>query len=369
MQKVGIHIRNNRSALSDLWVANSPYAKALDDVSLISNAPGLKSLRLFTGEGNQQYQSRDPNGFADQMISRAGSTNIILEPTNECGDDDIINYLGWLATFTSHAHSRGYQVAGFSFGEGHPSDEQLWVTIAQHGFAGVDYLGCHNYWPPGPPFEQFHGLRHEFANQVLANAGFGAHPRWLITECGHLDGWATAGLNAQQAAAEVMAYDAHIGGDPSVAAAAVFTRGGAPDFWMFETDPIAQVLFLGGGDPCVGLQCPPGTSCQNGLCVGGSDPCAGVFCPGPDYCVNGACFCPPPYSWIDGLCQSTGGNPGGLDPSEIIGAALIGGVLAGAAVFLRRQLHHPTPVRTFHIAPPVPSVKPYQPTWHPAPRR
>jgi MYXO-CTERM domain-containing protein len=59
-------------------------------------------------------------------------------------------------------------------------------------------------------------------------------------------------------------------------------------------------------DPCVGISCLPGATCQRGLCQDcysrgcptgqichnrqcGSDPCAGVVCDLGEYCANGTC--------------------------------------------------------------------------------
>lgn len=65
-----------------------------------------------------------------------------------------------------------------------------------------------------------------------------------------------------------------------------------------------------GGDPCSGVVCPNGQTCepQNGLPVCVADPCAGVVCPPGTMCDNGQCVPGQPApdggsSGMDGGCH------------------------------------------------------------------
>jgi|GEM_PF-6737480 len=281
--KIGPHIQSASSGASQ-WAANSNIVKGVDDTSGFGSAPSSAILvfRHFMGDGDQQYQGKTGASVADLVISKLGrgpQSNLYIEGPNECGLDDLANYINFMRDFTTRAHSHpngSYKVAGFSMSVGNPQPDQV-TQMRAAGWAGVDAIAIHEYWDNNGPTYQYTALRHRIWHQ-------GGDPDVVITEAGRLCigqfsganpgdcsfcksdgcGWHDFNLTCAQYDGECQTYDQAISADGYVLGATLFTTGGGG----FSSNEINDLL------PCIAGTPPVTCGTQNAACCTSGAPCS-----------------------------------------------------------------------------------------------
>lgn len=260
---LGPHLRGAKSDASRAWARNCHYVKALDDPTLLDDAPAgaITSFRLYMGNGDQQWQTRTGAQCAELVISKLqGRHPTFIEGANEVaalGDSQqTAAYIAWMHDFTNYAHDHGQAVAGFSYSEGRPSENDF-LQIARAGFAGVDAFALHCYWFEAGPTELYHANRYRYLTDLLQTQIPGLpQPPFLITECGReYGGWKNNGQTPQQAVDDFLTYDRIISASQAhapfeiVLGAAAYTTNGFPgqfnDFQNFDIQPLAPILWPG----------------------------------------------------------------------------------------------------------------------------
>ncbi len=263
--KVGPHVQLG-SADAVNWAKVAPMVVAIDNTSVLAQArPGTVTVfRHYFGAGNNDY-NRNGADVANEVLAALGGfrpSAVVLynEPVWTPGDSAALQRI---IDFHNEAapviHGAGLLLAGFSFSTGTPAGDEAteaaqWLQIQAGGFGGSDFISVHEYWG-NASFTEWYALRHRRASRFMN----GAHPAFLITECGRdaveggASGWKISGISAAQYVAEIQGYGDAIDQDVYVGGAAVFTAGAAPDQDNFNTDGQLTSDLIGGGGPTITL--------------------------------------------------------------------------------------------------------------------
>ncbi len=244
---IGPHvIRPTPAALR--WARVAPIVKTIGDLAPLVVAPS-DAVRVFRVYFPDQPLDADPADIAHRILTPLRGyrhPRLYVEVYNEIPRHQTAAYADFLARVVPLLKQAGVLVCGPSWATG-DYDEEHWALLRARRWCGLDAIAVHCYWAD-------HGLTiwNALRYRQFWRPG---DPPVLITECGRdrvrdapggewsgLGGWLRDGVAPERYVAELLAYARELARDPYVLGATVFTAGPTPDWEMFDTDRITDLL-------------------------------------------------------------------------------------------------------------------------------